>query len=83
MCMGGGAKTPKAPDPVPLPPVAAPPPPPREAPAARKPVQAPDKTPDVQLGTKKKSAKNRSSITSALGRTGAPNIGSSSGTINI
>ena len=84
MCMGGGApKAPKAPKPVPLPPVAAPPPPPREAPAARQPVQAPDQTPDIQLGTKKKSTKNRSSITSAAGRTGAPNIGSTSGTINI
>ena len=83
MCLGGGAPKVEAPKPVPLPNVAAPAPPPREAPKAREPVQAPGKTPDVQLGTKKKSSKNRSSITSAAGKTGAPNIGSTSGTLNI
>ena len=83
MCMGGGAPKVETPKPVPLPPVAAPAPPPREAPAARKPVQAPDKTPDVVLGKKQKSTNNRSSISSAAGRIGAPNTGSTSGTINI
>ena len=84
MCMGGGApKAPEAPKPVPLPPVAAPAAPPREAPAARKAVEAPTNTPDVVLGKKQKSTNNRSSITSAAGRIGAPNTGSTSGTINI
>ena len=84
MCLGGGgAPTVEAPKPVPLPAQAAPPPPPREAPAPRKPVEEAGKTPDVQLGSKKKTRQNRSSITSAAGRTGAPNIGASSGTINI
>ena len=83
MCLGGGAPKVEAPKPVPLPPVAAPAPPPREAPKAREPVQAPGKTPDVVLGKTKQKTNNRSSITSAAGRTGAPNTGSTSGTINI
>ena len=88
MCLGsgggGGGSTPKPeiPKPVPLPPIAAPPAPPRQAPKPREAVEEPNKTPDVVLGKKQKQ-KNRSSITSSAGKVGAPNIGTSSGTINI
>ena len=83
MCMGGGGG-PKVPKPAPLPPTLPPPPPPREALAPRKPVEDPDKTPDLILGKKKKAtSKNRASVMSKPGVQGAPNTGSKPGTLNL
>lgn len=83
MCIGGGGPQISTPPPAPLPPQAPPPAPPKQAPAPRKAVEDPNNTPNLVLGSKKKRTKNRSSITSAAGRTGAPNTGSTSGTLNI
>ena len=83
MCIGGGPPRPEVPKPAPAPPVAPPAPPPKEAPAPRKAIESPNNAPSLVLGSKKKKTKNRSSITSAAGRTGAPNTGSPSGTLNI
>ena len=82
MCIGGN-NAPKVPDPVPVAPTPAPAAPPREPTAARKPVEQAGVTPDVQLGTKKKSTVNRSSIkTSSVGAQ-SPNTGSRPGGLNI
>ena len=84
MCMGGGsAPTPTVPKPVPAPPTPAPAAPPREPTAPRKAVEEPGVTPDVQLGTRKKSTKNRSSIKTSQVGVQSPNTGSKPGGLNI
>lgn len=81
MCFGGGGQ--KAVQPIPSPPTPVPAAPPREPVAARKPVEAPDAAPDVQLGSKKNRT-NRSSIkTSSVGVTATPNTGTKAGSLNI
>ena len=85
MCIGGqqSAPAPVVPKPVPLPPVAAPAAPPREPTAPRKAVEEAGVTPDVQLGTKKKSTANRSSIKTSQVGVQSPNTGSRPGGLNI
>ena len=80
MCIGGQS-TPSV-KPVPAPPAPVPAPPPREAAAPRKPIEAPDKAPDVQLGTKKPS-KNRSALTTSNVGSQSPNTGTTPGALNI
>ena len=83
MCLGGGPKAPSAPAPVPMPPAPLPAEPPRQAAQPREPVEAPGTTPDVQLGNRVKSSKNRSSIKTSKVGVQAPNTGSKPGVLNI
>ena len=87
MCMGGGGggSTPKPeiPRPVPMPPTPLPTAPARQAVQPRKPVEAPDKTPDVQLGNRVKTVKNRSSIKTSKPGAQSPNTGTKPGALNI
>tara|TARA_B110000003_G_C16184904_1_gene352925 strand:+ start:94 stop:339 length:246 start_codon:yes stop_codon:yes gene_type:complete len=81
--MGGGAKTPEVPKPVPMPPAPQPTAPARQATQARKPIEDPGVTPDVQLGNRVKSSKNRSSIKTSKVGVQAPNTGSKPGALSI
>ena len=85
MCLGGqpSYKAPEVPKPVPMPPVAAPAAPPRQPTAPRKAVEEAGVTPDVQLGTKKKTTANRSSIKTSQVGIKTPNTGSKPGGLNI
>ena len=80
MCLGGQSAPSVKPVPAPPPPVPAPPP--REAAQPRKPIEAPDKAPDIQIGTKKPS-KNRSALTTSNVGSVSPNTGSKPGALNI
>ena len=82
MCFGGGP-SPSVPKPVPMPPPPKPTAPAREAAEPRKPVEDPGQAPDVQLGKRKTTSVNRSSIKTSKVGIQAPNTGSKPGALNI